>query len=102
MRTREIRIPMPMSLDEYHVALMWSFNEQSRRETGAGEGVSIVANEPFGNHEDDEDGLDFGLGLGLPKEALGPNGLAVPGLSGQYTYKIYKVESKMPPLLRYV
>ncbi len=30
MRTLELRIPLPMSVEEHHVAQMWSFNEQSR------------------------------------------------------------------------
>ena len=51
-----------------------------RQETGGGEGVEVVKNEPF-------EGLDF-LGGKYTK--------------GQYTYKIYHVDTKVPPLLRYV
>ena len=50
-----------------------------RQETGGGEGVEVVKNEPF-------EGLDF-LGGKYTK--------------GQYTYKIYHVDTKVPPLLRY-
>jgi len=78
MKTREFRIPLPMSLEEYHVAQLWAVNEQSRQETGGGEGVEVVKNEPF-------EGLDF-LGGKYTK--------------GQYTYKIYHVDTKVPPLLR--
>ena len=51
-----------------------------RQETGGGEGVEVVKNEPF-------EGLDF-LGGKYTK--------------GQYTYKIYHVDTKVPPLLRSV
>jgi len=78
MKIREMRIPLPMSLDQYHVAQMWSFNEQSRRETGGGEGVEIVKNEPY---------------TGVPLF----NGKYD---SGQYTYKIYHVETKIPAFLK--
>ena len=50
-----------------------------RQETGGGEGVEVVKNEPF-------EGLDF-LGGKYTK--------------GQYTYKIYHVDTKVPPLLRW-
>ena len=59
-------------------AQMWSFNEQSRLETGGGEGVEIVKNEPFENTP--LMGGEF--------------------TSGQYTYKIYHVETKVPKIIR--
>ena len=31
MKIREFRIPLPMSLEDYHVAQLWAVNEQSRR-----------------------------------------------------------------------
>ena len=80
MKIREFRIPLPMSLEDYHVAQLWAVNEQSRQETGGGEGVEVGKNEPF-------EGLDF-LGGKYTK--------------GQYTYKIYHVDTKVPPLLRWV
>lgn len=78
MKTVEMRIPMPMTVDEYHLAQMWSFNEQSKRETGGGEGVQILRNEPF------------------------RDGRFMDGrfTHGQYTYKIYHVETKMPMIIR--
>ena len=78
MKIKEFRIPLPMSVEEYHIAQNWSVNEQSRKETGGGEGVEIVKNEPF-------TGTEF---LGGKYN------------SGQYTYKIYKVETKVPKFLR--
>ncbi|TRY78149.1 hypothetical protein TCAL_13477 [Tigriopus californicus] len=78
MKTRELRIPLPMTVDDYLIAQNWSFNEQSRRETGGGEGVEIVKNEPFS-------GQSFLYGKYD---------------TGQYTYKIYHVETKVPTLVR--
>ena len=78
MRCLELRIPLPFSVDDYERGQMWSFNEQSRRETGGGEGVQIVKNETFS-----------GEPLFDGKHA-----------SGQYTYKIYHVENKMPKIMR--
>ena len=62
--------------------VIWCKNWTStlRQETGGGEGVEVVKNEPF-------EGLDF-LGGKYTK--------------GQYTYKIYHVDTKVPPLLRSV
>ena len=79
MKVKEFRIPLHMSVDEYQIAQNWSVNEQSRRETGGGEGVEIRENKPF-------TGMSF---------------LDGKYTSGQYTYKIYKVETKMPKFLRY-
>eukprot|EP00095_Tigriopus_kingsejongensis_P007175 maker-scaffold134_size322110-snap-gene-1.12 protein:Tk07175 transcript:maker-scaffold134_size322110-snap-gene-1.12-mRNA-1 annotation:"phosphatidylinositol transfer protein beta isoform" len=78
MKTRELRIPLPMTVDDYLIAQNWSFNEQSRRETGGGEGVEIVKNEAFS-------GTPF---------------LGGKYSSGQYTYKIYHVETKVPTIVR--
>ena len=52
---------------------------QSRLETGGGEGVEIVKNEPFTN------------------QPHGPGGKFD---KGQYTYKVYKVASKVPKYIR--
>ena len=58
------------------VAQLYSVAEASKNETGGGEGVEVVMNEPYDN---------------------------VPLLNGQYTkgqytYKIYRLESKAPGL----
>ena len=71
MKIKEFRIPLNMSVDEYQIAQNWSVNEQSRKETGGGEGVEIQQNKPF-------TGMSF---------------LDGKYTSGQYTYKIYKVET---------
>ncbi len=40
---------MPMSVEEYQIGQLWSVAEASKNETGGGEGVEIVKNEPFDN-----------------------------------------------------
>lgn len=69
---------MPLSVEEYEVAQSWTFAEQSKRETGGGEGVQIVSDYEFSN-----------------QSLL--NGAHT---CGQYTYKVYHVETKVPSLFR--
>lgn len=59
---KEYRIPLPISVQEYEVGMLWSVIEESKAQTGGGEGVEILKNEPY---EKD-------------------------GQKGQYTEKIYK------------
>ena len=54
----------PFSL-QFHVGQLYSFAQASKNETGGGEGVEIIKNEPF---EGDLDGVER---------------------KGQYTHKIY-------------
>ncbi|KAL3121495.1 hypothetical protein niasHT_009521 [Heterodera trifolii] len=41
------RIVMPLTIEEYQIGQLFSVNETSRQETGGGEGVQVVRNEPF-------------------------------------------------------
>ncbi len=72
---REYRIPLPITVDEYHIAQLYSVAEASKNETGGGDGVEVVENKPY--TDDPEHGG-----------------------SGQYTYKIMHLEKKVPALLR--
>ncbi|CAD5222182.1 unnamed protein product [Bursaphelenchus xylophilus] len=74
MLIKEYRIPMPLSVDEYQRGQLYSVSEASKNETGGGEGVEILKQEPFTSDK------------------------VRPGqtLSGMYTYKIYNLKSKMP------
>lgn len=65
---KEYRIPLPISVQEYEVGMLWSVIEESKAQTGGGEGVEILKNEPY---EKD-------------------------GQKGQYTEKIYRMDSKFP------
>jgi len=74
MLIKEYRVTMPLSVEEYQVAQLYAVAEASKNETGGGEGVEVLKNEPYDN---------------------------VPLLNGkfckgQYTYKIYRLASKVP------
>lgn len=78
MLIKEYRIPMPLTVEEYQRGQLWSVAEASKNETGGGEGVEIIRQESFTSDK------------------------VRPGqtLTGMYTYKIYKLRSKMPWLFR--
>ena len=64
------RVLLPITVEEYQVAQLWSTAQVSKENTGGGEGVEIRKNEPFANKND-----------------------LLPGhTAGQYTHKIYKVD----------
>jgi len=72
---REYRIPLPITVDEYHIAQLYSVAEASKNETGGGDGVEVVTNEPYENDPEH-------------------------GGSGQYTYKIMHLQKKVPGIIR--
>lgn len=64
------RVVLPLTVEEYQVGQLWSVAEASKNETGGGEGIEVLKNEPYDN---------------------------VPLLngryrSGQYTHKIYHLQ----------
>ncbi|XP_031099399.1 phosphatidylinositol transfer protein 1-like isoform X1 [Ipomoea triloba] len=69
---KEFRIVMPLSIEEYHIAQMFMVMKMQQQNTTGNEGVEILENRPF---EDD--------GFG----------------QGQYTSKIYRLQSKAPTWL---
>jgi len=80
MSIKEYRITMPMSVEEYQVAQLYSVAEASKNETGGGEGVEVLKNEPYDN---------------------------VPLLNGkftkgQYTHKVFRLESKVPAMIKMI
>lgn len=38
---------MPLTVEEYQVAQLYSVAEASKNETGGGEGIEVLKNEPF-------------------------------------------------------
>jgi len=80
MLIKEYRVTLPLTVPEYQIGQLYSVAEASLRETGGGEGVEVRKNEPFNNHK-----------------LL--NGRFT---SGQYTYKIYHLASKIPLIVRYI
>ncbi|KAL0266659.1 UNVERIFIED_CONTAM: hypothetical protein PYX00_009141 [Menopon gallinae] len=78
MLIKEYRVTLPLTVEEYQVAQLYCVAEASKDNTGGGEGIEVLKNEPFDNH---------------------------PLLSGefskgQYTYKIYHIASKVPAFIR--
>ncbi|GMT21062.1 hypothetical protein PFISCL1PPCAC_12359, partial [Pristionchus fissidentatus] len=74
------RIVLPLTVDEYQVGQLYSVAEASKAETGGGEGVElqVLKNEPFEKHALFNNSYD----------------------RGQYTHKIYHLQSKVPALIR--
>ncbi|KAM9812365.1 phosphatidylinositol transfer protein alpha isoform-like [Syngnathus typhle] len=72
MLIREYRIVLPVSVDEYKVGQLYTVAEASKNETGGGEGVEVLVNEPYEEN----------------------------GEKGQYTHKIYHLTSKVPRVVR--
>ena len=44
---KEYRIPMPITLEEYQIGQLYATAECSKDNTGGGEGVEVLKNEPF-------------------------------------------------------
>jgi len=74
--SKEYQVVLPMTVDEYQVAQLWSVAEASKNETGGGEGVEVRKNEPYENKETGE--------------------------KGQYTYKVYHLASRVPAFIKMV
>jgi len=81
MLITEFRITMPMDVAQYQVGMLYGVAKASMEETGGGEGVEVLKNESY---EDGEPLL---------------NGRFT---KGQYTDKIYHLESKVPAMIRYL
>ena len=78
MLIKEFRVSLPISVEEYQIGQLYSCAEASKNETGGGEGVEVLRNEPF---------TDYPLLSGKFD-------------SGQYTHKIYHLSSKVPSWIR--
>ena len=76
---KEYRIVLPISVEEYQVGQLYSVAEASKDNTGGGEGVEVIKNEPYEK-----------------KSELDANQTE----KGQYTHKIFRMESKVPLLIR--
>jgi hypothetical protein len=64
------RVLLPITVEEYQVAQLWSTAQVSKENTGGGEGIEVRENKPFENKGD-----------------------LLPGFNaGQYTHKLYKLE----------
>jgi hypothetical protein len=117
MLIKEFRVVLPMTVEEYQVAQLWSVAEMSKNETGGGDGVEVVFNEPFDASPHPADGylpaqepVDPQLPACVSGRRRGdPYSLAPsePLLDrdprwnhGQYTLKWYHLTSKVPRFIR--
>ncbi|CAF1269069.1 unnamed protein product [Adineta steineri] len=80
MLITEFRIILPMTVEEYQVAQLYATAKVSKQNTGGGEGVEILENEPF--------------------EKPVSEGFLGKYHSGQYTKKIYHLGSRVPSFVR--
>ncbi|KAH3857514.1 hypothetical protein DPMN_100123 [Dreissena polymorpha] len=88
----EYRVVLPMKVEEYQVAQLYSVAEASKENTGGGEGIEVLVNEPFDLNDPN-----------LPAERKPDSPLQANGKSyskGQYTHKIYHLQSKVPSFIR--
>ena len=69
-----------MTVEEYKIAQLYSVAEVSKNETGGGEGVEVLKNEPYTGHPLLGDQFN----------------------EGQYTYKVYHLASKVPQFIRMI
>jgi len=98
MLIKEYRVTLPLTVEEvsllanyllmsnyhatcqYQIGQLFSVAEASKNETGGGEGVQVIKNEPF---------QDYPL-------------LGGKFSKGQYTYKIYHLQSKVPTIVKMI
>ena len=74
MLIKEYRIVLPLTVDQYRRAQLYTVATASRQETGGGEGVQVLENRPFVDGD----------------------------VTGQYTHKVYHVDSRLPPVVRLI
>lgn len=82
MLITEFRIILPMTVEEYQVAQLYATAKVSKQNTGGGEGVEILTNEPFERP--------------MSEAFLGQFN------KGQYTNKIYHLGSRVPGFVRLI
>lgn len=82
----EYRIVLPMAVDEYKVAQLYSVAEASKNATGGGDGIEVKVNEPYDSSS--------------PKEYQPDYPLPEPYTSGQYTFKYYHLQNKVPGIVK--
>jgi len=73
-----------MTVEEYQVAQLYSVAEASKENTGGGEGIEVLVNEPF--DLDDPNTIQDRK----PETPLQANGVTY--TKGQYTHKIYHLQ----------
>jgi len=78
MLVKEFRIPLPVTLEEFNIGQLYTNIEVSKLETGGGDGIEDMANEPYKDY------------------SLGSFGVQ----SGQYTKRRIHMDHKLPAFVR--
>ena len=73
MLITEYRILLPLTLEEYNKGQRYTIMDMNKSNTGGGEGIEYIENEPY---------------------------TAEDGKEGQYTHLLYKFESRVPRMIR--
>jgi len=69
---KEYRVILPITVEQYQIAQLFAVAEVSKSQTGGGEGVEVLKNEPYVKGDE----------------------------KGQYTHKIYHLETKVPGMVK--
>jgi len=80
MLITEFRVLLPLTVEEYQVGQLFSVAEASKNETGGGEGIEVLKNEPYTGHPLCGNQYD----------------------QGQYTLKMIHLASKVPNFIRFL
>lgn len=75
-KIKEYRIPLPLTVEEYKIGQLYAVAEASKNNTGGGEGIEVLVNEPYTNHAKYPD--------------------------GQFTHKIFHLSQKVPAFIRLI
>jgi len=78
----EFRVILPLTVEEYQVAQLFTVAEASKEQTGGGDGVEVLINSPFDNENNP------------PQTPL----LDGSYQTGQYTHKKYHMATKLPSM----
>jgi len=80
MLITEFRVLLPLTVEEYQVGQLFSVAEASKNETGGGEGIEVLKNEPYKGNPLCGGQYDV----------------------GQYTLKMIHLQSKVPNFIRFL
>lgn len=77
----EFRIILPLTTNEYKIGQLFTIIEISKKETGGGEGIQVLKNEPISKTNNSEYDVCQ---------------------DGQFTHKIYHLNKKIPNFIRLI
>eukprot|EP01029_Cantina_marsupialis_P028221 TRINITY_DN775881_c0_g1_i1.p1 TRINITY_DN775881_c0_g1~~TRINITY_DN775881_c0_g1_i1.p1 ORF type:complete len:305 (-),score=96.94 TRINITY_DN775881_c0_g1_i1:291-1169(-) len=83
----EFRVPLPCDVEEFQRGQLYMVIKMSKENTGGGEGVEWLKNEPYDNTDGHMGNSEI-------------SGVEIPKTKGQYTLKKYHMASKIPGVVR--